>query len=316
MVAAGFTQEESKNWSLQKRSSPPPPPPAPPAPPAVVVVPMINLIYKSNSNNKRAHIASRNSNWSTATTAAAAATAAGGAPPGAGASTALTTAAFLENINSPPTSKKKKLTPPTPLLPLKQTKRTPHQVLCASAHEQAIRVQFEHAWREAYATLVKQVQLPANQKGVSRIPATVICDAGRPPVLPETVEDTLAEAITTFVVLTAAQMKDKPDCHRLLQKLTACLSNGVIPSPLIDPVSLFRRLQPWFADGVEVSNLNSQMEERHATYGTSHKNINKSFTTLKEFFLEMGFARLPRDEEIAGGHIVGELYFHLNNFDG
>eukprot|EP00536_Pseudo-nitzschia_multiseries_P008769 jgi/Psemu1/21381/gm1.21381_g len=60
-------------------------------------------------------------------------------------------------------------------------------------------------------------------------------------------------------------------------------------------------------DGVEVSNLNSQMEERRATYGT-HKNINQWFTILKEVFLEMGFARLPTDEEIAGGH-KGELYF-------
>eukprot|EP00536_Pseudo-nitzschia_multiseries_P018653 jgi/Psemu1/56621/gm1.56621_g len=49
------------------------------------------------------------------------------------------------------------------------------------------------------------------------------------------------------------------------------------------------------------------MEERRATYGT-HKNINEWFTTLKEFFLEMGFARLPTKEEVAGGH-EGELYF-------
>eukprot|EP00536_Pseudo-nitzschia_multiseries_P010685 jgi/Psemu1/26723/gm1.26723_g len=73
---------------------------------------------------------------------------------------------------------------------------------------------------QAYATLVQQLQLPANQKGMSRIPAT---------------------------------MKDKPDRQMLLQKVTACLSNGVIPSPLTDPASLFRRLQPRFADGVEVS---------------------------------------------------------------
>eukprot|EP00536_Pseudo-nitzschia_multiseries_P002414 jgi/Psemu1/5464/gm1.5464_g len=90
---------------------------------------------------------------------------------------------------------------------------------------------------------------------------------GRPPILPKMVEDALAEALTTFVALTAAQMKDKPDRQMLLQKVTACLSNGVIPFPLTDPVSLFRRLQPQFADGVEVSDLNSQMEERRGHEG-------------------------------------------------
>eukprot|EP00536_Pseudo-nitzschia_multiseries_P007340 jgi/Psemu1/17756/gm1.17756_g len=60
-------------------------------------------------------------------------------------------------------------------------------------------------------------------------------------------------------------------------------------------------------NGAEVSNLNSQMEERCSTYGT-HKNINEWFTALKELFLEMGFARLTTEEEVAGGH-KEELYF-------
>eukprot|EP00536_Pseudo-nitzschia_multiseries_P004185 jgi/Psemu1/9438/gm1.9438_g len=135
----------------------------------------------------------------------------------------------------------------------------------------------------------KLVELP---KGVEWLSSTVICDEvnttystninpvtlwnclhqglkglprrGQRPVLPDTVEDALGEVIETFVALAVAWMKVKPDHQMLVQKLTACITNGVIPTPQTDSVSLFKRLQPKFASAVlEVSNQNLQMEEHH-----------------------------------------------------
>eukprot|EP00536_Pseudo-nitzschia_multiseries_P002937 jgi/Psemu1/6687/gm1.6687_g len=238
MAAAGFTQEESKNWSLQKRvlwkkaklleedkkTAPPPPPPHRRCLLLLLLdqmwtgCPLPKETYDNNNNNnnnknknKRAHMTSSNSNGSTAMTATRMV-----------ATVQVPDGAVLEASTAAVTTAKK-LAPTLLLSLLKQTKRI-HQVLCASENEQAIRVQFEHAWKEPCANLVQQLKLPANQKGVSRIPATVICDAGRPPVLPETVEDVLAKAITTFAAMTAAQMKDKLDRQMLLPKLTACLN--------------------------------------------------------------------------------------------
>eukprot|EP00536_Pseudo-nitzschia_multiseries_P000978 jgi/Psemu1/2204/gm1.2204_g len=63
------------------------------------------------------------------------------------------------------------------------------------------------------------------------------------------VEDAITEAIEMYVALTAADMKDKPSRQMILQKLTAYITNDAISAPLTDPVLLFRRLQPRFADG-------------------------------------------------------------------
>eukprot|EP00536_Pseudo-nitzschia_multiseries_P001104 jgi/Psemu1/2521/gm1.2521_g len=83
---------------------------------------------------------------------------------------------------------------------------------------------------------------------------------------------TLAKAITTYVALAAAKIKDKLDRQQLIQRLTACITSGVLLAPLTDSVSLFNRLQPRFGVALEVSNQKSQMEERQARYAT-HNNL-------------------------------------------
>eukprot|EP00536_Pseudo-nitzschia_multiseries_P016234 jgi/Psemu1/45392/gm1.45392_g len=76
---------------------------------------------------------------------------------------------------------------------------------------------------------------------------------GRPPTLTPAIEEALATAMETYILLTSAEMLEKPNCKDMLWRLKECVKNG--PCFLKNFESLFYRMQSKYAHTIEVSQL-------------------------------------------------------------
>ena len=111
--------------------------------------------------------------------------------------------------------------------------------------------------------------------------------AGRTSSLRSDVYAALQSAMSTYVLLSNAEMRKKPNRRKLISLLKSCLNKTFCPITNID--KLFDRIAASIADDMEVSSLNEKVEHRRLIWST-FDNINKWFDTLKQWFIDYGFA--------------------------
>ena len=148
----------------------------------------------------------------------------------------------------------------------------------------------------------KTVRRHALMNIVDGVPRT---GRGRISVIPWEVESALVRAMRSYIELTNAEMKKKPNRQNLIKLLEVCLQSGGTEIKRYD--CLYNRLMVKLADKVHVNTTSSKMEQRRLEW-TTFQNINKWFDSLKEFFVKNKFARVATEEDKLKG-VEGELVF-------
>ena len=106
---------------------------------------------------------------------------------------------------------------------------------------------------------------------------------GKKTRLPAHVEAALANSLKTFMNISNASMKVKPDRKDIIARITKCLKKGGVDFKRFE--HYYDKVLNMIADEVTVAGGNSKMEERRAVW-TTFNNINAWFDTLKLFLLD------------------------------
>jgi len=126
---------------------------------------------------------------------------------------------------------------------------------------------------------------------------------GRRSTIPAPILMAIDSAVITFIQLTNAEMKQQPNRPLIIKKLEACLKKGGHNFARGD--AIYNKMMDRHADKIQVNDQNSIVEQRRLEW-TTWANLNVWFDTLKDFFVQKGFARLKTKED---GDIEGELVF-------
>ena len=105
---------------------------------------------------------------------------------------------------------------------------------------------------------------------------------GKKPRLPAYVEAALENFLKTFMNISNASMKLKPDRKDLIARINKCLKKGGVNFKRFD--HYYDLILNMIADEVMVAGGNSKIEERRAV-STTFNNINAWFDNLKQFLL-------------------------------
>ena len=246
----------------------------------------------------------------------------------------VTEASSTSDLKSVPSASNK----PTNKIHVKRRRRSNNQKLQDERLKVERRKREDDAYFEAVTSWEAQLQLPTglrtkscgsivrdvNETRGTNISYRTVLDQvkegkgdqtpkrGRPSTLRPEVYDALRSAISTYVLLSNAEMMKKPNRKKLIASLTACLNKTFCPIKRID--FLFERIAASIADDMEVSSFNEKVEHRRLIWST-YDNIYTWFDTLKNWFIEHGFARARGKDEEGEGELVyfpGQLERILN----
>ena len=154
---------------------------------------------------------------------------------------------------------------------------------------------------EKYKTNVKG-RLVRRYVSEGRIGSVPRWGRGRKSTIPQNIITALDSAVITYIQLTNAEMKQQPARPIIIKKLEACVKEG---GHTVQGDGMYNRMMDRHADKIEVNDQNSVVEQRRLEW-TTWANLNVWFETLKDFFVDKGFARHKTKED---GDIEGELVF-------
>ena len=143
-------------------------------------------------------------------------------------------------------------------------------------------------------------------RGVEALPPC----RGRKGIVNGELREALLSALKSYIALENANRSTMPNQQKLIKVL-----DKVVETLGIKHVDkLFSRLKRDIANEISVATANTTMEKRRLVWST-YNNINTWFEQMKTDLINLGFARLPEEEEDVDGELVffdGQLERILN----